>query len=178
MCLLPPAIANALSTTPYPNGQLERVFMNEEAAIKRMLDETAIQRTTAQFADAATLGDYDSFRATWADDAVWTIGDPPRVTAIGIEDIVAMLRKLREPKDFFVQFALPGIIEVKGDTATARGLGHEAARASGDVFYRNHYMVFDRLHRVSDNWVFTSRTFKYIWLDTGPFGGQSFTVAQ
>ena len=56
--------------------------------------------------------------------------------------------------------------------AGARGGARLRRRA-----YRNHYMVFDRLRRQGGDWVFTSRTFKYIWLDTGPFPGTGFSVA-
>jgi SnoaL-like domain len=152
-------------------------MLNDPTALSRLLDEAAIQRAIAHFADAATRADYDSFRALWSRDAKWTIGDPPRVHASGIDGIVAMLRKLRAGKEFFVQFAFPGVIEIDGDQATVRGVGHESARAPENVYYRNHYMVFDRLHREGDRWLFTSRTFTYIWLDTSPFEGQGFGLS-
>lgn len=151
-------------------------MIDHQPALARMLDEASIQRTIAHFADAATRADYDAFRAVWADDAQWTIGDPPRVYATGIDDIEATLKRLRAEKEFFVQFATRGVIAVDGDTATSRSVGHEAARGPGESFYRNHYMVHDRLVRAGDCWIFTARTFHYIWLDTAPFGGLSFSV--
>ena len=150
---------------------------DNHAALTRLLDEAGIQRAIAWFADAATLADYDAFRRVWADDGEWTIGDPPRVSASGVEDIVATLRRLRMDKDFFVQFALPGVIAIAGHTSTARGFGHEAARGPGETYYRNHYMVLDSLRRgVGGEWVFASRAFKYIWLDTAPFSGDGFSI--
>jgi SnoaL-like domain len=142
-----------------------------------MLDEAAIHRAITLLADAATRDDYDSFPTLWTEEAEWTIGDPPRVHASEIENIVSMLRKLRAGKEFFIQFPFPGVIEIEGDIATVRGTGHEAARAPEKVYHRNHYMVFDRLKRSSDRWVFISRTFKYILLDTSPFGGEAFSLA-
>ena len=87
-----------------------------------------------------------------------------------------MLRRLRTGKDFFVQFALPGVIEIDGDQATTRTLCHEAARGSGPAYYRNHCVAFDRLRRSGDGWVFSSRSFQYLWLDTSPFAGNAFPL--
>jgi hypothetical protein len=79
-------------------------------------------------------------------------------------------------KDFFVQFALPGVIDIDGDTATASCVCYEAARGGTTVFYRTHCLVTDRLQRAGDGWVFTSRTFQYVWLDTSPFTGDGFDL--
>ena len=35
---------------------------------------------------------------------------------------------------------------------------------------------FDRLRRSGDKWVFTSRSFQYLWLDTSPFAGNGFPL--
>jgi ketosteroid isomerase-like protein len=145
-------------------------------SINRLLDESAIRSVTARFADAATRGDYDAFRAVWADDAEWTIGSPPKVHAVGGDDILATYRQLRSGKDFFVQFAVQGDIVINGDEATSSCLCHEAARGPGESYYRNHCVAVDRLRRSGDGWVFTSRTFQYLWLDTSPFTGSAFAL--
>ena len=132
-----------------------------------------IRRTTARFADTAMRGDYAGFGAVWAPDARWIIGEPPRVDATGIEDIVATLHRLRGGREFFVQFAVQGPIEIEGDTATTTCVCHEAARGPGESYYRTHCVAFDRLTRVGDGWVFAARTFRYLWLDTSPFSGNS-----
>jgi ketosteroid isomerase-like protein len=97
-----------------------------EDSVTRLLDEAAIRDATARFADAATSGDYDGFRALWADDAEWVIGgtqgQPFERRAKGIDDIVSMFRNLRDERDYFVQFAVQGSIEINGDEATARCL--------------------------------------------------------
>lgn len=147
-----------------------------QASIARLLDEANIRSLTARFADAAIRADYATFRSVWADDAVWTIGAPPKVQAKGADDIVALLRRLRSEKEFFVQFAVQGVIEITGDTATTSCVCHEAARGPGAVYYRNHCIAIDHLKRSGDSWVFTSRTFQYLWLDTSPFAGESFSL--
>ena len=147
------------------------------APLRRFMDEAAIRNTIARFADSATRSDYAMFRSTWADDGEFVIGQPPhQQRAVGVEDAVAMLRRLVAGKEFFVEFAIPGVIEIKGDEATTRTFCHEAARGSGETFYRNHCIAFDKLRRSGDDWVFTSRSFQYLWLDTSPFPGDAFPL--
>lgn len=144
--------------------------------LRRLLDESAIRNVIARFADAAIRADYEAFRSVWALDANWTIGTPAKAQAHGVDDIVALYQRLRSNKDFFVQFALPGVIDIDGDTATASCVCYEAARGGTTVFYRTHCLVTDRLQRAGDGWVFTSRTFQYVWLDTSPFTGDGFDL--
>ena len=151
---------------------------DRETALQSLLDEAAIRNATARFADSVTRVDIDSFQALWAEDAEWTIGEPVSQHAQGIQDIVAMLRHLWTGNDYFVQFAVQGPIEIDGDEATARCLVHESARGPNDRYYRNNGMWHDRLRRSGDRWVFTSRTYEYLWLDFSPFTGDTFAVAR
>ena len=151
--------------------------MPDPASLQRFLDEASVRNTIARFADSATRADYDSFRATWAEDGEFVIGEAPHgQRAAGADDIVAMLRRLRAGKTFFVQFALPGVVEIDGGTAVTRTLCHEAARGPGETFYRNHCVAFDRLRSSGDDWVFASRSFQYLWLDTSPYSGTGFPL--
>lgn len=138
--------------------------------------EAATRNATARFADAAIRGDDDGFRAVWAEDGRWTIGDPPHVDAAGADEIVSTLRRLREGKEFFVQFAVQGPIVIDGDQATTSCVCHEAARGPGETYYRNHAIASDHLTRSQGGWVFSHRAFHYLWLDTSPFVGDSFTL--
>jgi hypothetical protein len=117
--------------------------------------------------------------ALWADDAEWVIGgtenQPFERRVKGIDDIVSLFRKLRDDRDYFVQFAVQGSIEINGDEATARCVCHEAARGPGESYYRNNGVWTDRLRRSDNGWVFTSRTYQYLWLDLSPFSGNIFT---
>jgi len=145
------------------------------AALTRLIDEAAIRDATARFADVTTNGDLDGFRALWADDADWVIGatkgQPFERRAHGVHDIVSMYHTLRGERDYFIQFAVQGSIEINGDDATARCFCHEAARGPGESYYRNNGIWSDRLRRSGDGWVFTNRTYQYLWLDLSPFPG-------
>lgn len=151
------------------------------AALTRLVDEADIRNATARFADTATCADYDGFRALWADDAEWVIGgtenQPFERRAQGIDDIVSLFRTLRSERDYFIQFALPGAIEINGDEAEVRCLCHEAARGPGESYYRNNGVWSDRLRRSDDGWLFTRRSFHYLWLDLSPFTGDVFPVS-
>lgn len=148
-----------------------------ETLLNRFMDEAAIRNVTARFADSVTRADYDMFRACWAGDCEFTIGKAPHGHSVsGVDAAVSLLRTLRAEKDFFVQFALPGVIEINGKDATTRCFCHESARGPGETYYRNHSIAFDRLQRLGVEWVFTSRSFQYLWLDTSPFTGDAFPL--
>ena len=148
-----------------------------ERALQRFIDEASIRNVIARFADAATRSDYAMFRKLWAEDGEFIIGQPPHgQQSIGADENVALLRKLRTGKDFFVQFAIPGVIEFANGKATTRTFVHESAQGPGETYYRNHCIAFDRLVRSGDDWVFASRSFQYLWLDTSPFAGHGFPL--
>ena len=145
--------------------------------LTRFVDEASIRATIARFADIVTRADYEQFHTVWDDNGDFIIGKAPDgQRATGVDDIVAMLRHLWAGKEFFVQFAIPGVIEIDRDEATTRTLCHEAACAPGETYYRNYCVAFDRLRRSDDGWVFTSRSFQYLWLDTSPFTGDGFPL--
>lgn len=150
---------------------------DHQTRLDRFLDEAAIRNTIARFADAATRDDHPMFASVWAPQGEFVIGQAPHGHhTIGVEANVALLGKLRAGKDFFVQFALPGVIDIDGDDATTRTFVHESARGPGETYYRNHAIAFDRLVRSGDDWVFASRSFQYLWLDTAPFAGDAFPL--
>ncbi len=140
-------------------------------ALTQLVDEAGVRDATARFADAATRGDVAAFRSMWTDDGEFTIGT--RVHAVGPDDIEETFRRLREGREFFVQFAVQGPIRVTGDDATTSCLIHEAARGPGESYYRNHCLSTDRLRRNGTQWLFSGRIFHYLWLDTTPFSGDS-----
>jgi ketosteroid isomerase-like protein len=155
---------------------------DNEALITRLLDEAAIRDATARFADVLIRADFDGFRALWADDAEseWVIGGPEgqpfERRAKGVDDIVTLFRELWKGNDTFVHFAVQGVIEINGDYATSQCVCHESARGPESRYYRTHGVWSDRLRRSDDGWVFTSRRYRYLWLDLSPFAGDVFSI--
>jgi hypothetical protein len=155
----------------------KKTMSDQSTRLQKFMDEASIKNTIARFADSATRCDDAMFRSVWAEDGEFIIGRAPHGQhSKGADENVALLRKLRTGKELFVQFALPGVIEIDGDLATTRTFVHEAARGPGEKFYRNHCIAFDQLQRAGDDWVFKVRSFQYIWLDTGPFAGNGFPL--
>lgn len=139
-----------------------------------MVDDYLIRRQIGLFADAAMAGDSAAFAATFTEDGECIFEPPANVHKTGRAEIAALLDTLRQGQDFFVQYAQPGVITIDGDTATVRTLCYEMARGPGEHFYRNHGMFFDRLVRSDGGWLFASRRYTYVWLDSSPFTGNAF----
>jgi SnoaL-like domain len=91
-----------------------------EQRLEHLEDEAAIRDLVARFADAATRGDYETVRSLFKPDAVFTIGEPFATTSRGVDEIVALIHKLRDGKDFFVEFVHSGLVQLDGKTRRQR----------------------------------------------------------
>ena len=89
--------------------------------------------------------------------------------------ILALLRRLLQAEKYFIQMTHSGVIEIKGDRATARFV--EAERGRGESTYYDCLAVYeDVLVRDTEGWRFAKRSYQYRFLDQTPFGGQAFPV--
>jgi len=138
-----------------------------EQRLQHLEDEAAIRDLAARFADAATRADYETIRSLFTTDAVFTIGEPFAVTREGPNEIVALIHRLRDGKDFFVEFVHSGLIQLDGNTAKS---------GPGESYYNNFGFFIDELEKVDGKWLFKTRTYPYLYLDTDPFTGKG--VAQ
>ena len=136
-------------------------------------DDMAIRNLAAKFADATTIADHEEFKKLWKPDGVFTINQPANTTKTGIEDISALIMNLRDEKDFFVHFVHSGVIEIDGNTATARWIIHEVGEGPGEKYYNNYGVFNDKMEKINEKWVFTSRVYDYMWIDTGKFAGKA-----
>ena len=146
-----------------------------EERLKAVEDELSIRNLAARFTDAVNERDLASFRQLWADDAVWEIGPPLQSRAEGVDEIVALLRRLLQAEQYFMQLTHSGVIEIKGDRATARFVERERGR--GESSYYDSLAVYeDVLVRKADGWRFEKRFYRYRFLDQIPFLGEAFPV--
>jgi hypothetical protein len=148
-----------------------------EQRLQHLEDEAAIRDLAARFADAATRGDHETLRSLFKPNAVFTIGDPFAATYRGVDEIVALIHKLRDGKDFFVQFVHSGLVQLDGNTASGRWLVREVGmgpgkNGSGKSYYNNFGFFIDELEKVDGKWLFKTRTYPYLYLDTEPFTGK------
>ena len=152
-----------------------------EQRLQRLEDEAEIRDLAARFADAATRADHKTLRSLFKPDAVFMIGEPANVTLKGVDAIDAHIQKLRDNKDFFVQFVHSGIIQLNGNTASARwlmrevGLG-DAKNGPRKSYYNNFGLFLDELEKVEGKWLFKTRNYPYLYLDTDPFTGKGIAL--
>ena len=143
--------------------------------LKAVEDELSIRNLVARYTDAVNERDIPAFRQLWTDDAVWEIGPPLQSRAEGIDEVVALLRRLLKAEQYFMQMTHSGVIEIKGDRATAR-FG-ERERGRGESSYYDSLAVYkDVLVREADGWRFAKRSYHYRFLDQSPFGGDAYPV--
>ncbi len=144
-----------------------------EERLMSLEDEHAIRTLVAKFADTTTRADHEGYRALWKPDGVLTISQPNFATRTGIDEITTLIKQLRDHRVFFVQFVHSGVIDIKDNTATGRWIMHEVAKGPGEKYYNNYGVFNDTMEKINGVWVFTSRTYDYMWLDYSKFTGQT-----
>ena len=147
-----------------------------EQRLQRLEDDATIRDLVARFADTTTREDNEGFAALWAPEATFVINKPFFMSATGIEAIRAMLRKLRDGRDFFVQFVNSGVLDIQESHATARWILHEAAKSPGEHYYMPYGLFFDEMEKVDGKWLFKRRSFEYLFLDLSPFTGDAYQL--
>jgi ketosteroid isomerase-like protein len=148
-----------------------------EERLKAVEDELSIRNLVARYTDAVNQRDIGAFRELWTDDAVWEIGPPLQSRAEGVDEIVALLSRLLQAEKYFMQMTHSGVIEIKGDRATARFVMRERGR--GESTYYDCLAVYeDVLVRDADGWRFARRFYHYRFLDQSPFAGDAFPVTK
>ena len=129
-----------------------------EVRLRAVEDRLEIQALAARFSDAVNERDVQAFTQLWASDRpVWEIGPPLQSRAQGIDEIIAMLRRLLQIERYFMQITHSGVLTIDGDRATARFVERERGR--GDGTYYDNLAVYDDVLR--SVWIISS------WLDRG-----------
>lgn len=146
--------------------------------LERVVAEADIRNLSARFSDAVNYNDPNAFSALWGADSVWEIGEPYVSRANGRAEIVALFRRLRQSRAFFVQLTHSGVIEFQSaNVATARWSVREVARSpDGAQSYDNLAIYEDCVERAEGVWRFASRSYHYIWLSEAPLLGRSFPL--
>lgn len=152
-------------------------MLTTEQRLQRLEDDAAIRELAARFADASTRNDIATLRTLFVPDATFSIGKPNDVMCHGVDETASLIEKLEANKDFFVQFVHSGLVEIDGDRASARWLVREVAMGTGEggtgkSFYNNFGFFHDELVRADGAWLFQSRAYEYLYLDTDAFTGK------
>jgi ketosteroid isomerase-like protein len=125
-----------------------------------MSDEFSIQQTISRYSEGASRADWNQVLSTYMPDGVWEIAALGARFA-GHKAIQDALHQFCDPMDFIVQLNNPALIQIQGDTATARSVIRECGKYAG----RNEALEVlgfyaDKLLRTSDGWKFTHRVFE------------------
>jgi uncharacterized protein (TIGR02246 family) len=125
-----------------------------------MIDEEAIQQVLNRYTEGCTRRDWDQVADTFAEDGVW---DVP-AQGIELQGWAAMQPAMAgfvAQMDYFIQLNSPAVIEVRGDTATARSVIRECGKFSGrDEALEVMGTYEDQLARTAEGWKFLRRTFR------------------
>ena len=122
-----------------------------------MSDITAIQQLLNRYTEAASRADWPTVSSCFTADAVW---DTPAGRIAGRDAAIAKMQELVAGFDYVVQLNAPGVIDVSGDTATARSVIRECGKLKGQdvaMEFLAHYN--DKIVRTADGWKFTERVF-------------------
>jgi ketosteroid isomerase-like protein len=123
-------------------------------------DEAAIQRTITRYSQAASLGQWDEVLTTYLPDGVWEIPHLGMRFA-GHEAIRDALAAFFETMEYVLQMNAPALIEIAGDSASARSAIRECGKSAGrDEGFEYLGLYVDHLTHTADGWKFAQRIFQ------------------
>jgi len=133
-------------------------------------DRLAIRELLETYADAVTRRDAETWGATWAEDAEWSLPDYPELgTTRGRPAIAAMWIEAMKGYPGIMFEAWPGSIEVSGKSATMRSYTSEVYDRDG-VTMRDRGVYEDTCVKLDGRWLFKSRSFRNIHRQHAPKG--------
>ena len=151
------------------------------AALMQMLDENAILNQIARFDDAILRNDTALMRRLWVPEGgVWEIGqfnpdgskNISPLRAEGLSEIIKAQQGFHDGNEFFFRTTLRPVITVSGDRADTRAPTTEYARRKDGHGYSNVALYQDQLARRDGEWLFVSRRYFYLWVDSvSPIAG-------
>lgn len=136
-------------------------------------DDYAVQRVITAYSLLTGRGDWEPVLALFTEDAVWEI---PHLglSFAGLEAIRGALAMLSADLEFVLQHNAPALIEVNGDTATARSGIREAGKLKGKDESVEYFGIYaDTLVRTAEGWKFSRRVFEGIGTLNTPLAGVS-----
>ena len=129
---------------------------------QNLLDQLAIRAVLERYCDGVNQRDADIWGSTWAEDAVWELPHLEMEGLQGRETIVASWKEAMQLFPFVNMMAMPGYIEVNGDTAKMRSYTAEVAVMQDGTEIRPSGEYTDELVRENGEWKFSLRKFKVL----------------
>ena len=122
-------------------------------------DRVAITELNGTYADGVVRIDAETWASVWADDAHWNLMGH---TVDGKDAIVAMWQGAMGGLDAVSFQCVPCMIQVTGDTATARVQTQEILKPKDAPTRHVGGLYEDELRKVDGQWRFTKRVFRIV----------------
>lgn len=122
-------------------------------------DRVAIAELNGTYADGVVRIDAETWASVWAEDAHWNLMGH---TVDGKAAIVAMWQGAMGGLDAVSFQCVPCMIEVTGDTATARVQTQEILKPKDGPTRHVGGLYEDELRKVDGQWRFTKRVFRIV----------------
>jgi uncharacterized protein (TIGR02246 family) len=124
-------------------------------------DQIEIQTLAQTYAHGVMTRDPEIWSSTWAEDGVWYLGTPDPIK--GRDTILQVWQGAMGGYPVVLHIVQPGVIDVDGETATARWYIHESiVTADGEQIY-NMGVYNDTLKKENGAWKFASRRFNSMY---------------
>lgn len=131
-------------------------------------DELALRNLMARYVDAVNRYDADAWIATWTDDAVWYLLEPP---ARGRADILALWQQMMASFEFALMLPSSCLFQVEGDTASGHWYLHEYIRDREGVGSTILSRYQDTYTRRDGQWLFQSRRYQFLYQGPADLSG-------
>jgi hypothetical protein len=133
-----------------------------------MLEHMAVQQVITRYCDAVTRRDWAALADVFAPNATWDVIGHVTFHFEG-DGLVPGIRGIVESTGALVQINTPALIEIAGDTATARSTIYElGTNLEKTQRFEEPGLYEDVLKRIDGKWKFVSRRFTilHFQLDT------------
>ncbi len=147
--------------------------------LSEVADRLAIRDLVDRYADALTRRDWAALSATFADDAIWSLGEPYNAEIKGAAEIARGIAQSLKPYEHLVQMVHSTAIEFDQGGARARTIINEHGRrrdGAGGTFLLGIY--HDHFQRDGRGWRFRSRRAEVIFLNRDAPQGQTISAQQ
>ena len=136
-------------------------------------EEQAIIGVIDRYADALNHRDWDKLAALFIPEGVWQSVNFRTFGFKGAKGIADGFKSTAGSARLLVQMRSSTVVNVRGDTATARSTVHEVGDL-GTVNFLCYGSYNDRLQRRNGVWCFAERNFRYLYWQEGALTGESF----
>jgi ketosteroid isomerase-like protein len=127
-----------------------------------MSDESDIQRTINTYSQVASLVQVDKVLELYQPDGVWAVPSQG-MRCEGHAEIAAQMKLYASAMEFVLQGNSPSVIDIDGDTATARTSIRETGKVAGqDMGFEYIGIYVDKLVRTPGGWKFAERVCEVI----------------